>query len=569
MRISRVLIVDGYTDEPAGFGVPPYIDVYPRYIAGAFWANDPSIVVHYMTVDQARRDVHSFIGRANSYDVVVVVAGAIVPGKYLGGEPITVEELKSWFAAITKPFKILVGAAAKWGIGNEGGTIATSPREVKHVFDVLVTGDAEAYIYDLARFGVEKAEPWRTLEDLSLVDNVAVKGAKIVEQHPNYGYNLVAEIETYRGCSRWVSGGCSFCVTKLYGIPKQRKPESIVREIEVLYNTGVRHFRLGRQADILVYGSKDLGVEEWPKPSPESLEKIFYGARIVAPSLKTLHIDNVNPGTIVRHKEESIEALKTIIKYHTPGDVAALGIETVDPRVMKINNLKVDPDEAYEAVKTVYMVGARRGYNGLPEMLAGINFVLGLPGETKETYRMNIEFIEKLYRDGILVRRINVRKVLVIPGSRLAREGIKLVDKHEYYMQQFKETVMEYARLFLKRLVPRGTLLKYLYVERYDEQLRVTYARQAGSYPLVVEIPCRIDGPRIIDVYVYDYSGRSVRGLPVPLNVNTASLTTLSRIVGHKMALEIMRSRPYTDNSTMHASLGQYSRFFSVNGFTC
>jgi len=31
----RVVIVDGYTDEPAGLGVPPYLDVYARYAAGA------------------------------------------------------------------------------------------------------------------------------------------------------------------------------------------------------------------------------------------------------------------------------------------------------------------------------------------------------------------------------------------------------------------------------------------------------------------------------------------------------------------------------------------------------
>jgi radical SAM superfamily enzyme with C-terminal helix-hairpin-helix motif len=30
-----VTIVDGYVDEPAHFGVPPYVSTYPRYVAGA------------------------------------------------------------------------------------------------------------------------------------------------------------------------------------------------------------------------------------------------------------------------------------------------------------------------------------------------------------------------------------------------------------------------------------------------------------------------------------------------------------------------------------------------------
>ena len=28
-------ILDCYTDEPAGLGVPPYLGVYPRYISGS------------------------------------------------------------------------------------------------------------------------------------------------------------------------------------------------------------------------------------------------------------------------------------------------------------------------------------------------------------------------------------------------------------------------------------------------------------------------------------------------------------------------------------------------------
>ena len=260
MPINRVLILDGYTDEPAGFGVPPYIDVLPRYISGLFWEHDKSITVHYVTVDDARKNIHSFVEKAETYDTLIVIAGAVVPGRYLGGEPIRLDELKLWFRLIRKPVKILLGAAARWGIGNEGGTIAKLPREVEENFDVIVRGDPEAYIYEYISSGLEKARPWVTLSDFSIISKAAVLGAKIVKQHPNYGYNLIAEIETYRSCSRWRTGGCSFCATKLYGIPIARRVEDIVREIEALYKVGVRHFRLGRQADFLVYGSPSLAT---------------------------------------------------------------------------------------------------------------------------------------------------------------------------------------------------------------------------------------------------------------------------------------------------------------------
>jgi radical SAM superfamily enzyme with C-terminal helix-hairpin-helix motif len=365
--LSRVLIVDGYNDEPGGLGVPPYIDVYPRYIAGALWLHDKSIRVDYVTVDALRSSPGPWLSRAGSYDVVVFIAGVVVPGKYIGARPATAEELVEWAGAFKGPLKVLVGPAARWGMGLEGGRPAHPPWELRKAgFDVLVTGDVEEYFYDLARHGPEKASPYRVRTDYRLVDAVARAGARIVEQHPNYGRNLIAEIETYRGCARWVSGGCSFCVEPLRGRPIGRSPEVIVGEVEALYAAGVRNFRLGRQADILVYGAEKLGQDEWPVPSPEALRRLFHGIRSRAPGLEVLHIDNVNPGTVSRYPRESVEALKTIVEYHTTGDVAAMGVETADERVARINNLNTTPEEALEAVRIVNMVGSMRGYNGMP-----------------------------------------------------------------------------------------------------------------------------------------------------------------------------------------------------------
>jgi len=402
-----------------------------------------------------------------------------------------------------------------------------------------------------------------------MLDLFAVKGAKIVEQHPNYGYNLTAELETYRGRTRFVSGGCSFCVTKNYGRVLVRKPENIVREVEALYKAGVRHFRLGRQSDVLVYGSKELGIEEWPRPDPSMLERLFHGIRVVAPSLRTLHIDNVNPGTLVHHEKESVEALKIIVKYHTPGDVAALGIESVDPRVVKLNNLKVDFEDAIKAVEIVNRIGRIRGYNGLPELLPGINFVLGLPGETSETFRLNLEFLEELLRRNLLVRRINVRQVLILPATRLWNFGDKLVKKHRKLVRWFKSRVQELSRLFLERVIPRGTIIRGLYVERYIPSLGVTFARQAGSYPIVAEIPCKISERAIIDVVVYGYSGRSIRALPLPLDANRVPLSIAAKIVGKNMANKLALNRPYKTVDTLKRVLGKASIYFSLHGHVC
>jgi radical SAM superfamily enzyme with C-terminal helix-hairpin-helix motif len=52
-----VTIVDGYVDEPAHFGVPPYISTYPRFTAGALVdAGVPEDAITYHTIDELRDD---------------------------------------------------------------------------------------------------------------------------------------------------------------------------------------------------------------------------------------------------------------------------------------------------------------------------------------------------------------------------------------------------------------------------------------------------------------------------------------------------------------------------------
>ena len=45
----KYTIVDCYTDEASGLGVPPYLGTYPRYIAG--YLDEPA---SYLTIDDIR-----------------------------------------------------------------------------------------------------------------------------------------------------------------------------------------------------------------------------------------------------------------------------------------------------------------------------------------------------------------------------------------------------------------------------------------------------------------------------------------------------------------------------------
>lgn len=510
--VSKIVIVDGYTDEPAGLGVPPYINVYPRLIAGSFWMYDKSITIHYFTIDEVRRNTSLFIKKAIESDQIYFIAGAEVPGRYVGGRPVSLDELERLTMLLDNKTKILVGPAARHGFGMGGGSKAYTRDRLARLFDYVVYGDIEIYVFEGLRHGFEKAEPWRLREDYSIANKALYYGARIVKQHPNYGWNLVVEIETFRGCPRYVTGGCSFCIEPRYGRVIFREPRDVVNEIEALYKLGVVHFRIGRQPDILAYKAIDTGVVEFPKPNTRELEKLFHGIRTVAPKLRVLHIDNVNPGTIANHPEQAREALKIIVKYHTPGDVAALGIESFDPRVVKANNLKVMPEEALEAIRIINSVGKIRGWNGLPELLPGVNLLHGLPGETKDTYRINYEYLKKILDEGLMLRRINIRKVSVLENTPLwskRDEVLGLLKKHDRLYKSHRIKIMrEIDQPMMKRIVPPGTIVKYLFTEVH--QGGFTIARQPASYPIVFKIRGHVELRKIVCVKPVKYASKSI-----------------------------------------------------------
>ncbi|HDD31030.1 MAG TPA: radical SAM protein [Thermococcus litoralis] len=555
-----VTIVDGYTDEPAGLGVPPYLGIYPRYAYGAIKKARKDAKIFYLTIDDLRftfdgeqgiktknktpnvSNTREILERA---DVIVYIGGLHTPGKYLSAVPSQVEEV----ARFIKPFRgiKILGGPAFMGSAHEGGSKVSS-RELmlaQSIFDHIVYGDLEAFLYDFLT-NPKDANPFR-FRNYSELRDYALLGAEVVKQFPDYPDFVIVEIETQRGCPKAAGiGGCSFCTEPVrYKIIEDRPIGDIVKEVEVLYSIGVKHFRIGRQSCIFSYMAKPN--DRVPIPNPEALEKLFKGIRTVAPEVKTLHVDNANPAVVANYPEESIKIAKTLIKYGTPGNVVAFGLESADPKVAKLNNLNSTPEETYEAVKILNEVGAKRGYNGMPLLLPGINILFGLPGETKKTYELTYEFLKKLLEDGLLVRRINIRQVVVFPGTPLwhMRDKVK-IEKHKALIKHYKYKIRhEIDYPMLKRLVPVGTILREVRAEVFNNGL--TYGRQIGSYPLIVGIPKELELNKFYDVLIVDHGFRSITGIPIPINVNRESSKVLSYLpgIGKKKVAKILAKRPF------------------------
>jgi radical SAM superfamily enzyme with C-terminal helix-hairpin-helix motif len=344
----------------------------------------------------------------------------------------------------------------------------------------------------------------------------------------------------YRGCVRYLTGGCRFCIEPLYGDVTYRKPQDILEEVLALTKTGVRNFRLGAQSCVYCYMSAETGSSETPKPNVRMITSLLKAIHEKAEP-EIFHLDNANPAVIAEHPSEARVITKAIAEHCTSGNVLAFGLESADPRVARANNLNSTSEQTLEAIRIVNEMGGERGQSGLPKVLPGINFLCGLEGETKETYRLNFEFLRQVLDQGLMLRRINIRQVI---PSRQEFPGV--VSKKHF--AEFKRKVRtEIDSPMLERIVPDGTILKSVYTELREGGR--TFGRQVGTYPLLVSIPYRVEVGERIDVAIVGRGYRSITGLVHPADANTATLSMLEAVpgIGKKRAMAIVRKRPFRD----------------------
>jgi radical SAM superfamily enzyme with C-terminal helix-hairpin-helix motif len=479
----KYTILDCYTDEASGLGVPPYLGTYPRYLYGKFLSEGHS--VNYLTIDDLRlwkqkkgvkknpephEKTNIFIHNLTKHkakeileetEILIVVLGVHVPGKYLTAQPGTLKEVIPMLKDLNA--KMILTGPAVLGTQLEGG-------KFHEKVDLSIFNEVKDYKF--------------TFKDLEKITGMS---SSILKEIPDL---RVIEIETGRGCK---VGKCSFCTEPLKNKFCNRSKDAVVSEVFAYYQMGARHFRLGKQAD---FYASDNPIE--------MLKEI----RRKCPKIEVLHIDNVNPNSVISKEGEKIT--KAIVKYCTSGNIAAFGVESFDPEVVKANRLNTSPVVARKAIEIINKYGAERGENGMPKFLPGINIILGLLNENKETHKRNMEALLSVLDDELMLRRINVRQVAILPGTYIEENGgNKYWRKNKRYYWKWRNEIRQKVDLpLLERLVPIGTILKEVYPEMYDG--KTTFCRQIGTYPLIIGVEKRIPLGKKVKVKVKKHMLRSI-----------------------------------------------------------
>lgn len=517
------LILDCFVDEPACFGVPPFISPYPRYIFGALVdAGVNPDHIDYLTIDSIRAQNYIL---DNHYETVFLIGGAVVPGKYLGQKIGTTQELEKIVALNTFHNFVSGGPAARM--------INSSAANLR-----CVSGDIEKYAFTLA-----SGRPEDACRNYTELARWALAGAQVVTRHPDFP-DVICEMESYRGCPR--SRHCSFCSEKLYGESEFRDQEDILAEVDALIHLGVKRFRMGRQADILAYKSSTKEyTASFPRPVSAEVIPLFdeLGKRRQEGKIEVLNVDNANPGTIAYFEKESFDILSAIARAVSPGDTLPLGIESFDPVVIEKNNLKIGRETFIRVARLMNEAGGRRE-DGIPKLLPGVNLIHGLPGETKDTFRLNYEALAEALESGILLKRINIRSLIPYEGSPVHFSASKtLVNRYRYYRDKIRNDI---DHQMLQKIYPHGSLLRN--VKWVDKRYDVSYGRQIASYSITVKCRGEVERGSFSDVVICNHGERSLLGFVPPLHINTAPEKELASVygIGKKRASAIVARRPFS-----------------------
>ena len=279
-----------------------------------------------------------------------------------------------------------------------GGAHATAtPNTIDPIFDKVVIGEGELAFLDLLNDHKNKTDKrMYQREPISNLDTIPFPARHLLPEDSIISYSLVEKgkpattLITSRGCCN----ACSFCASKtMWGRKVRfRSPDNVIEELKkIMQDYKTYHFRFHDDTMTL---NKSRLLELCKKMEPL---KIHWRA----------------------HTRVDCSDIETLTAMKKAGcDEIGYGIESASQVVLDLNKKNIKVEQAIQAVKNAKEVGLK----------VRLFFIVGLPGETKDTYKKNIDFIETVQPDGV-----DVSTLVPFPGCDIYDNpkdyGIELLTK--------------------------------------------------------------------------------------------------------------------------------------------
>lgn len=270
---------------------------------------------------------------------------------------------------------------------------------LKMGFDVVVKGEGEEVFSELLK-KVALGEDYKEVIARCRNPIDLNKYPPFAEKHKKFN-----PIEITRGCSF----GCKFCQTTfLYTGPiRHRSISQICKYVEIMFSNGWKDIRF-IAPNAFSYGSKDGRRLNLP-----ALENLLKSIRQIIKNKGRIFLGSFP--SEVRPEHVNKETISLIKKY-VDNDNLIIGAQSGSPEILEKCRRQHSVEDIYNAVKLASEAGLK----------ANVDFIFGLPGETKKDLNTTIKVMEDLIKMGA---RIHGHTFMPLAGTPYANEPAGKIDK--------------------------------------------------------------------------------------------------------------------------------------------
>ncbi len=316
-------------------------------------------------------------------------------------------EIATLVKKIRKKFgkEILLLAGGPHTTGDPRGTLKNLG------FDLTVIGEGEKTFTDLIS-KLEKGEEYKKIKGIAYLshNNYCYTGHREpinLDDYPPFAekYKKFNPIEITRGCSF----GCKFCQTTfMYNAPvRHRSIDKICKYVETGLKYDIKEFRF------VTPNAFSYGSENGCNINLNKLENLLKSVRGTIKNKGKMFLGSFPSEVRPEHvTPDTIELVKT----YTDNDNLIFGAQSGSPKILEQLNRGHTVEDVYNAAKLTIESGLK----------ANIDFIFGLPNETKEDIAKTLKFMDDLTKLGA---RIHGHTFMPLAGTPYSNEPPRKLDK--------------------------------------------------------------------------------------------------------------------------------------------
>lgn len=312
-----------------------------------------------------------------------------------------------------------------------------------------------------------------------------------------YEFNLKKRLT----CPQGIPPGCGYCsIPYLYGPPKSRRCDDILREMDGLASLGVKRIVLSG-ADFLEYCREDLVNGPLthpfnPGPNLEALEDLLSAVKSLSDERGLfVEIENAKPCLVD-------EEVAFLLGKYLRGSPVHIGVETGNKRHADLIGRPCSPDKSVRAIKLLKEAGLR----------PYAYFIHSLPGQNRTVARETTRTMRRAFDLG--AEKITVYKFRSLPGTAFERYSAK-VDKYsrmiievaiELNLRRKKELIGKVISAVVAPSIKRGV---YAYPLGGGPVIRIRTKRKLESGNLIKVKVARVVYDRLVEGILVEESESS------------------------------------------------------------